>query len=152
MNSTKARFGSLLLTLLLFAIPTSALAQATPAQPNATYQNAPMSAWVDSFDLQMTELLRSSSAKLQEDAMTTMIEVNHRYGDQVQFDLAVPELLEIARTAKTVEQRQLAVTTLYHTGDRRALRTLATRLWDEPSPRVRTHTRHVLAATFVSDS
>jgi len=152
MKSTTATFGSMLLTLLLFAVPTSAFAQATPAQPNPLHQNAPMGAWVDSFDLQIKELLRSSNPKLQEDAMTTIIEITHRYGDQVRFDQAVPELLEIARTAETIEQRQLAITTLYHTGDRRALRTLATRLWDEPSPRVRTHTRHVLAATFVSDS
>jgi len=152
MKSTTTTFGSILLTLLLFAVPTSAFAQATPAQPNPLHQNAPMSAWVDSFDLQMTELLRSSNPKLQEDAMTTIIEISHRYGSQVRFDQTVPKLLEIARTAETIEQRQLAITTLYHTGDRRALRTLATRLWDEPSPRVRTHTRHVLAATFVSDS
>lgn len=152
MKSTTAIFSSIVFTLLLFAVPTSALAQAVPVQPKAMYQTAPVNAWVESFDVQMTQLLRSSNPKMQEDAMTTIIEVNHRYGDHVRVDRAVPELLEIARTADTIEQRQLAITTLYHTGDRSALRTLATRLRDEPSLRVRTHTRHVLAATFVSDS
>jgi HEAT repeat protein len=138
-----------LLSLTLFAVvaPPDAAAQTRVEAPDALPSN-----WKPYVGEQLARGLQQPSAEQRAATMKTLITLSYRYGDALDLSACAEPLLKLTRTETTDGQRKLAITALYRTGDKEALRALVRQIRTESSPSVKRHAQRLLATHFAPEN
>lgn len=144
LRSLVTPFRSLLIALFLAAGVLALAPQDAGAQTVPSPEELPAT-WFNNIGTQLSEMIRSPSQGLREDAMVLLIELKRRHGAALDVSTATPALLRLAEDGPTDTHRILAITALYEMRDPAALQALAEQVHDDPPSRVRRHAARVLA-------
>jgi hypothetical protein len=134
---TSRRFIALFVALLFAATPVLAQSPASEAdQPPV---------WKQTFDAQMSALLKSDDVAVQDRAMVNIITVASRQDPDVKINRVVAPLLSIFENANAEQRRLLALSALHATNSDAAMRSLIGMLEVEPSDLLQERMRAFIA-------